>query len=148
MAHTVAMLRSPFETLAGACYLPRFIDKARLSLVGSLPREYRAVFGNRRGVDGQFLAHFGVTKDEFLAAVQQGVDDAAMASWFASEAQRVASIGEWNELAPTLGRAGTAMEASFAKARLLYSDIDFGDDVDTVFEAICRDEKLPYPLKK
>ena len=124
---------------------PRFVDKARAFLDGSLPREYRAVLGNRRGVDGQFLQHFELTKDGFLDAVREHGDDEAIERWFGGLEITPEQIEAWNRLAPELGRPGTAMADSFARARRLYPDTELDDDVDTVFEAICVDEDLPYP---
>ena len=56
-------LHRPLDQLAGCVWLPRFADKARLSLNQQLPLLYRLAFGSLFGVDGYFLRHFGLTID-------------------------------------------------------------------------------------
>jgi hypothetical protein len=75
-------LHRPQDQLAGCVWLPRFVDKARLSLDRQLPFLYQLAFGSRFGVDGYFLRHFGLSIEQFLAAVRQSTDNAALARWF------------------------------------------------------------------
>ncbi len=100
-------LRRPHDTLGGCLWLPRFLDKARHHLAGTLDPAYQRAFCNPRGVDGFFFAHFSLTADEILAAVQRAPSDEAFARWFcarpASNAERIAA---WNDLAPKLGMPG------------------------------------------
>jgi Domain of unknown function (DUF5069) len=106
-----SLLRRPADTLSGVMWLPRFIDKARMHLAGTLPPDYAFAFCHPRGVDGVFLAFFGLEKDDFIEAVKTaGPDDAPVAAWFLR--QRGATpdkIAEWNATAPQLGRPGFPM---------------------------------------
>jgi hypothetical protein len=75
-------LHRPQDQLAGCVWFPRFADKARLSLNQQLPFVYQFAFVSRFGVDGYFLRHFNLTIEQFLAAVRQSTDNAALARWF------------------------------------------------------------------
>jgi hypothetical protein len=45
-------------------WLPRFIDKCRVHFTGALPPDYQIAICRPHGIDGIFLAHFGVTSAE------------------------------------------------------------------------------------
>jgi hypothetical protein len=101
-------LRRPTERLADVCWLPRFIDKARAYLDGTLTDEYRRRFGSSRGMDGAFLRHFELTKEAFLDAVRgSNGSDIAVAKWFYAQPSATdKKVEEWNALAPELGKPG------------------------------------------
>jgi hypothetical protein len=110
-------LRRPTDKLAGACWLPRFIDKARKFLAGELPKEYADGFCNPRALDGVFLSFFTLSKDKFLEVVRnsQG-DDERIADWFrAQPAVTPEKIGNWNEEAPRIGAPGQRGHEIFRK---------------------------------
>ncbi|MBW8864192.1 MAG: hypothetical protein JF609_04565, partial [Verrucomicrobia bacterium] len=57
---------TPREQLAGCLWLPRILAKARLLQRNELPPEYAARFCHATGVDGQFLLHFNLTREQVL----------------------------------------------------------------------------------
>jgi len=60
-------LPSPTEELAGVVWLPRILAKARQLQGGVLQEDYAASFCNPKGVDGVFLAHFGLSREAILS---------------------------------------------------------------------------------
>jgi hypothetical protein len=83
---TQNQLHRPSDQLAGVCWLPRFIDKARAFLSGTLPNEYRERFGSSRGIDGAFLKTFGFRKEAFIDAVRASRgDDERVGGWFLAQ---------------------------------------------------------------
>jgi hypothetical protein len=100
-------LRRPEDKLAGCMWLPRFVDKARHHFAGTLAQDYQRAFCNPLGIDGVFFAHFALTKEEILAAIQREQSDAAIGAWFTSRSKsNEENVKAWNELAPNVGRPG------------------------------------------
>jgi uncharacterized protein DUF5069 len=138
----MANIRSPFEKLAGCCHLARFTDKIRLHLAGNLPKDYQGPLFHERGVDGFFIRHFDLTKEELLAAVQaSNYDDAKVATWFeariSNDEQRKQS---WNELSVNLGKPGQPMHETLAWAKKKYNFQCDDPGIDSVFKTIEWDE--------
>lgn len=134
-------LYRPQDQLAGCVWLPRFADKARLSLTQQLPFVYQLAFGSRFGVDGHFLRHFGLTLDQFLAAVRQSADNAALARWFlAFPGVSPAGIAEWNRRATLLGAKGHPGYFTRHLAKWLFYPKSVSAPVGSIFEAIDQDE--------
>jgi hypothetical protein len=77
------------------------------------------MLGSRHGVDGTFLDHFGITKDEFLTAVAASLgEDAFVARWFLARPMAApGAITFWNELAPQLGRPDRPSEIALRRGR-------------------------------
>lgn len=122
-------------------WLPRFIDKCRLHLAGELPTDFQLPFCNPLATDGIFLAHFGLVKDEVLAAIGASADDAAVVAWFAARDGFTAEkIAAWNVLAPQIGKPGQPGERGFAWARKTYYRDNVDPRVDSAFTAIAWDE--------
>lgn len=135
-------LHRPQDQLAGCVWFPRFADKARLALNHRLPLLYRLAFGSPFGVDGYFLHHFGLTIDEFLAAVQQSADNAALAQWFlALPGSSPERIAEWNRRATVLGAKGHPGYLTRHLAKWLFYPKSVRSPVGSVFEAIDQDER-------
>ena len=138
----VLNLRSPYEKLASCHHLARLTDKIRLHLAGQLPEDYQRPLFHPRGVDGFFMNHFGLGKEELLAAVQaSNHDDAVMAAWFE------ARIGndeqkkkDWNELAVNLGKPGQPMHETLVWAKQKYNFPGDDPNLDSVFKSIEWDE--------
>ena len=139
-------LRSPFEQLAGCNHLARLTDKIRLHLAGQLPEDYQKPLFHARGVDGFFMNHFGLSKEELLAAAQaSNHDDAVMAAWFES---RIGKDEEkkksWNELSVNLGKPGQPMHETLAWAKKKWNFPADGPGLGSVFKSIEWDEgRLP-----
>jgi len=128
----------PREQLAGCIWLARILAKARLLRSGALPPEYAARFCHPTGIDGLFLAHFGLTRDDILRLA--GSSDEEIASLFLSQ-MTPEQIGEWNRIAVNLGRAGFPMAERLPVAlATTYKHLD-PRGITTVFEALEADEK-------
>ena len=138
----VENIRSPFKELAGCYHLGRITDKVRLHLAGILPEDYQMPLFHERGVDGFFMRHFGLAKEELLAAVQaSGSDDGKVAAWFetriSSDEQKKKS---WNELSVNLGKPGQPMHETLAWAKKKYGFQCDDPNIDSVFKTIEWDE--------
>lgn len=118
-------------------WLPRIMAKARLLKRGELPPEYETRFCHPQGVDGQFLAHFGLTRDDIVSAA--ALPDAEILTWFQS---RISGerIQEWNRIAANLGRPGYPLAERFPTAlATTYKHID-SRGMTTIFEVLEADE--------
>lgn len=134
-------LRRPHDALGGCIWLPRFIDKARHHLAGTLAKDYQGAFCNPLGIDGVFLGHFAVKRDEILDMLRREANDEAVGQWFVSRPDASPEkIRLWNELAPNIGSPGFPGERMFKwTMKHIYpgcSDVR----VTTIFRAIAWDE--------
>ena len=131
-------LPNPRETLAGCVWLPRLLAKARQWQRGELPPDYAARFCHQMGVDGQFLAHFALTRENVLLLA--ALADTAAAAWFLSQfnAER---IQEWNRLALNLGRPGFPLAERFPVAATTIYQHVYSPGMTSVFELLEADEK-------
>jgi len=136
-------LRRPTEPLAGCVWLPRLIDKARHAEAGTLHPDFVTPFCHPLATDGAFLAHFELSKEEFLGALRatEGTDE-AMARWFTarpkSNPERIAA---WNKLAPEIGKPGFPMHRGFQwMLKRLYGGTPPDPRVNSAFTAIAYDE--------
>ena len=138
-------LRRPSARLADVCWLPRFIDKARCMLDGTLPPEYLERFGDRRGIDGAFLRFFRLKKEAFVEAVRASSgSDLSVAKWFyAQPGVTDEKVEEWNRIAPHFGQPGEPGFEAFQSMMLnIYKDAPYSG-VESVFEVIEADEGRP-----
>ena len=134
-------IRSPFEKLAGCYHLARFTDKIRLHLAGALPEDYQLPLFHERGVDGFFMVHFGLSKEELLAAVKSSKNDTEVATWFESRIGHDDEKKEsWDEFSVNLGKPGHPMHETLAWARKKYNSQCDDPSVDSVFKSIEWDE--------
>jgi hypothetical protein len=106
----------PTDTLAGCMWLARLTEKIRLKLAGNLDDDFQLPFCHPRATDGLFFTHFGLSKEDIVAAVEASAgDDEAVARWFLSRgADTAEKVAAWNECAPHLGRRGFPGEGIFA----------------------------------
>ncbi|PTX98809.1 hypothetical protein DB345_03565 [Spartobacteria bacterium LR76] len=140
MSSDVVTIPRPVERLAGCVWLVRLIFKARQFAAGELSPEFAARFCHPTGVDGHFLAFFHLTREEILAVC--GQDDAAVAEWFLSSAERTARIAQWNHVALNLGRPGFPMAERLAVAlQSVYPNLA-PRNLQTVFEVLEADDAL------
>ena len=107
-------LRRPTDRLGSCMWLPRFIDKARHHLAGTLAEDYQRAFCSPLGIDGVFLTHFDLTNEEIIDAIRRERTDEAIAAWFVARLEcSAAKIHEWNGLAPHIGEPGFPGERTF-----------------------------------
>ena len=128
----------PREQLCGCVWLPRILAKARLFAAGELPEDYAVRFCHPGGVDGQFLAYFGLKKDEILAAASSGETGAA--EWFSARFPRE-RIDGWNHIATNLGRPGFPLAERLPEALATSYAHLAGRGFSTVFEVLEADEE-------
>jgi hypothetical protein len=132
-------LPNPSDQLAGCVWLPRILAKARRLKRGTLPPDYEARFCHAGGVDGQFLSHFGLTREDMLQAADY--TDAEAVAWFLSH-HRPETIQKWNHIAVNLGRPGFPLAERLPVAlATVYKHVD-PRGITSVFEALEADEKL------
>ena len=133
-------LPRPIEKLAGCVWLPRILAKARLLPRGALPSDYEMRFCHPTGVDGLFLTHFGLSREDVIFA--STLSDADVVKWFWARADSsVQRVNEWNQIALNLGRPGYPLAERFPVAlSTVYKNVN-PQKVTTVFEMLEADEK-------
>ena len=138
-----AQLPKPTDHLAGCIWLPRFAAKVRMYAAGQLGADYEIAFCHPRGVDGRFLAHFGLDKAGAIEAIMKTTQDRELAHWFtALPTVTDKSIREWNEFAPLIGRPGQPGERELAfMLRRTYPDGAPPVPLTSAFDAILWDER-------
>ena len=77
---TIIYPRSPREKMAGWAYLPRFIDKIRLSATGQLHEDYQPNFLHK-GFDAKWLETVGMRPEEFVELVGNSPTDGQICDW-------------------------------------------------------------------
>ena len=136
-------LRRPTARLADCVWLPRFIDKARHHLAGTLDPDFTRPFCHPLATDGVFLGHFELSKDEILEVIARSHgDDAVVSEWFCQRPQyNTAKVAAWNELAPNIGKPGFPVHRGFSwMLRQLYGGVPPDPRVNSAFTAIAFDE--------
>lgn len=136
-------LRRPSDKLAGCVWLPRFIDKTRHHLAGTLAPDYVLPYCHPVATDGAFLKHFELSKEEIIEVIQISAgNDAPVGEWFeARPACTAGRIEAWNTLAPNLGRAGFPVHRGFLfMLKTYYGGTTPDPRVDSVFTVIAFDE--------
>jgi len=68
------------EKMAGWLYLPRLVDKIRLSEAGKLHTDYLPNFLHK-GFDAKWLETAGLDPDEFVAVVKGTISDGEVTDW-------------------------------------------------------------------
>ncbi len=112
-----------------------------MAQAGRLPWSYRMALGSGLGIDGAFLRHFHLTRRDFLSAVAQAPDDAALAAWFAAlPGASPERIAQWNRRAPTLGAKGQPGHRTFHLIKWVLYPKAVSTPVGSLFEAINQDE--------
>jgi len=133
-------LPRPTEKLAGCVWLPRILAKARLLQRGALPPDYEARFCHPNGVDGLFLSHFGLSREEVLSAAMRS--DEEVANWFLSRIRGDAKrVEEWNQVAVNLGKPGYPLADRLPVALATVYKHVASQGMTTVFEVLDADEK-------
>jgi len=132
--------RSPRETMAGWHYLPRYVDKIRLSLAGRLHADYTENFG--KGFDGFWLKAAGVTHEQFVQVVKNSITDGQVCDWVRQNVKRsdAEKATHWNEV---LSRPPANDEAACErlKMRKAQSGLAHRDDLRNFIDYIDADEK-------
>jgi hypothetical protein len=132
--------RSPREVMAGWHYLPRYIDKIRLSLAGKLHSDYTENLG--KGFDGVWLKHAGLTHEQFVAVVKETITDGQVCDWVRQNVKRTEAEQEahWQEV---INRppANDASGVARLQMRKEQSGLGHRADLNTFVDYIDADEK-------
>jgi hypothetical protein len=132
--------RSPRETMGGWSYLPRYVDKIRLHLVGKLHSDYTENFG--KGFDGFWLKAAGVTHEQMIEVVKNSVTDGEVCDWVHRNVKRspAEKAAHWQDV---LSRPLLGDEAANArlKMRKEQAGIAHRDDIKCFVDMLDADEK-------
>ena len=135
-------LRSPHETLAGCCWLPRLADKVRASEGSHFPLLYRLSLGSPVGIDGFFLRHFKIPFSQLRQAVLDTQTDEDLSHWFlAQPTVNVGSITKWNHYGPKLGSPGYPGSVFKHLIKWFVYPKSVKHPVDSFFDMIEQDEE-------
>ena len=80
LVSTIIYPRSPREKMQGWAYLPRFIDKIRLSAAGQLHEDYQPNYLHK-GFDAKWLKTVGMGPEEFVEFVENSATDGQICDW-------------------------------------------------------------------
>lgn len=132
--------RSPRETMAGWHYLPRYIDKIRLSLAGKLHSDYTDNLG--KGFDGMWLKAAGVTHEQFVAIVKNTLTDGEVCDWVRKHVKKspAEKAAHWQDVLSRPLASDPAAVARF-KMRKEEAGIAHRDDITCFVDSIDADEK-------
>jgi hypothetical protein len=132
--------RSPREIMDGWSYLPRYIDKIRLSLAGKLHSDYTENLG--KGFDGFWLKAAGVTHEQFVGVVKHSLTDGEVCDWVRQNVKRTAAekAALWQDVLSRPLAGDPAAVARF-KMRKEQAGIAHRDDITCFVDSIDADEK-------
>lgn len=131
----------PADQLAGCVWLPRILGKARLIQQGSLPQSYVERFCHPSGVDGLFLAHFGLTKEEIVTIANESDEKAA--AWFLSRIPNsTEQIASWNHVSLNFGKPGFPLADRLPMALTTKYQRVANRGLTTIFEVLEADDAL------
>jgi hypothetical protein len=132
--------RSPRETMDGWSYLPRYIDKIRLHLVGKLHADYQENLG--KGFDGFWLKAAGITHEQMIQVVKNSVTDGEVCDWVRCNVKKspMEKAAHWKDV---LSRPLPDNEEAVArlKMRKEQAGITHRDEIKTFVDMIDADEK-------
>lgn len=132
--------RSPRETMAGWHYLPRYVDKIRLSLAGKLHSDYTENLG--KGFDGMWLKAAGLKHEDFVAVVRNTVTDGQVCDWVCQNVKKTDAekAAHWQDI---LSRplANDPAACGRFKMRMEQSNLQHRTDITTFVDYIDADEK-------
>jgi hypothetical protein len=132
--------RSPRETMDGWSYLPRYVDKIRLSLAGKLHSDYTANLG--KGFDGMWLKAAGVAHEQFVGVVKNSITDGEVCDWVRQNVKKTPAekAAFWQDV---LSRPLATDEAACARFKMRKEEagIAHRDDITCFVDSIDADEK-------
>jgi len=131
--------RSPRETMSGWLYLPRFVDKIRLSLAGRLHSDYQQNFA-QRGFDAQWLKAAGLEAEAFIEVVRHTVTDGEVANWVRSHVRRPAEQAAFNHWLLQYGSEDDPELRARLALRKEQSGFAHRNDITTFVDYIDADE--------
>lgn len=131
--------RSARETMSGWLYLPRFVDKIRLSLAGQLHSDYQQNFATR-GFDAQWLKAAGLESDAFIEVVRHAITDGQVADWVRSHVHKPAEQAAFNHWLLHYGSEEDPELRARLASRKEQSGLAHRTDITTFVDYIDADE--------
>ena len=131
--------RSPKEMMAGWAYLPRFVDKIRLTLAGKLHADYQPNFAYK-GFDAQWLKAAGLEPETFIEVVKHTVTDGEVCDWVRRHVSP-AKRESFNLWVSNYGSEADPELQARLKMRKEQSGLGHRDDLRTFVDYIDADEK-------
>jgi len=131
--------RSARETMSGWLYLPRFVDKIRLSLAGQLHSDYQQNFATR-GFDAQWLKAAGLESEAFIEVVRHAITDGQVADWVRSHVHKPAEQAAFNHWLTHYGSEEDPELRARLASRKEQSGLAHRTDITTFVDYIDADE--------
>ncbi len=131
--------RSARETMSGWLYLPRFVDKIRLSLAGRLHSDYQQNFATR-GFDAQWLKAAGLESEAFIDCVRPTITDGQVADWVRAHVHRPAEQAAFNQWIMNYGSEEDPELRARLALRKEQSGLAHRTDITTFVDYIDADE--------
>jgi hypothetical protein len=124
----------------GWLYLPRYIDKIRLHLAGSLHADYQENLG--KGFDGMWLKAAGVTHEQMIAVVKNSITDGEVFDWVRKNVKRTPAEKAAHR-DDILGRPLASDPSAVARLKMRKEQAGFShrDDIQSFVDFIDADEK-------
>ena len=136
-------LRSPYDKVAGLVYFGRMVDQIRTHINEELPPEYQANLG--KGLDEHCTNFLGVTHDQVVRYVKEGLSDEAILESCFSMGHRPSEVEiyMWNEF---MLKRGWHDDASQTLKQLKREEgLIARSEVETIFQLIDAAEGRPHP---
>jgi hypothetical protein len=127
--------RPPRAELDGIVFLPRSIDKARAYLEGGNRNGY-----NVPGVTGGMLERFGISNDDFVAAVNAATHDADVVAFVRRHADQ-AMVEEWNAWVQSREPRGNR---NLPEVLEIYPWLKDQPDLTLVLDILAEDDRRLY----
>ena len=131
--------RSPREVMSGWVYLPRFVDKIRLHLVGQLHADYQPNF--TKGFDASWLKAAGVTAEQMIELVENSITDGQVADWVTRNVKKTdEEKAAFRDFILKRGTEGGEITDRL-QTRKAECSLSHRDDIQTFVDFIDADEK-------
>jgi len=131
--------RSPRETMDGWMHLPRYIDKIRLHLAGTLAPDYQPNLG--KGFDGAWCAAAGVAHEQMVEVVRNSTTDGEVCDWVRQHVRKTAADKRAHgERMCSYPPPGDASGQELLQRRKRESGMDHREDIRNFVDYIDADE--------
>ncbi len=126
--------------MCGWMHLPRFIDKIRLHLAGSLHPDYQGNFC--KGFDGLWLETAGVDAARFIEVVKASITDGQVCDWVRQNVKKPESVKAAHRQRMLIypKEDDTEIQARF-RMRKEQAGLASRDDIQNFVDFIDADEK-------
>jgi hypothetical protein len=127
--------------MAGWVYLPRLVDKIRLSLAGKLHPDYQANYLHK-GFDKLWFDRAGIAPEALVEVVRHSLTDGEVCDWVAKNCHRTeAEQAAHRDYLFNHGRQDDPALKERLRQRKTESGLAHRDDLQTFVDYIDADEK-------